>query len=203
MPLLYDLCCGAGGVSRAALSLGWEVVGVDIKPQPEYPGPFILADALKPPLKPGADLVWVSPPCQGYSRFIYTPSRWTTPRLVPQLREVAKALGRHYVIENVATCKDLRDPARLCGYQFGLPLIRHRLFETSFLLPQPPHLRHGKDWYQVCGHSRGTILQWQKAMGLDIKDRWSLAQAVPWAYTWFVLTWARVALSPQGSAAPN
>ena len=194
MPLLYDLCCGAGGVTRAALALGWDVVGVDNKPQPEYPGEFVLADALKPPLKPGADLVWVSPPCQGYSRFIYTPSRWTTPRLVNEFREVARALGRHYVIENLTTCHDLQDPIRLCGYMFGLPLIRHRLFESDMGLPQPIHRKHLQDWVQVVGHGRGTLEQWRKAMGLDIRSRHSLAQAVPFAYTWYILTWARAFL---------
>lgn len=194
-PLLYDLCCGAGGVTRAALEMGWEVVGVDIAPQSEYPGAFVLSDALKPPLKPLADLVWVSPPCQGYSRFIYQASKWTTPRLIHPLREVARALGRHYVLENIQDCKDLQDPVRLCGYMFGLPLIRHRLFETSFLLPQPKHSRHRKDWLQVAGHGRGSLTQWQAAMGLDIKKRWSLAQAVPFAYTMYVLTWASVALA--------
>ena len=36
--LMYDLCCGGGGVARVALSLGWRVVGVDHEPQPEYRG---------------------------------------------------------------------------------------------------------------------------------------------------------------------
>lgn len=198
-PLLYDLFCGAGGVTRAALVLGWDVVGVDSKPQPEYPGRFVLADALQPPLEPVADLVWASPPCQGYSRMRWNPSSRTTPLLIPQAREVARALGREYVIENIADCKDLRDPVRLCGFMFGLPLIRHRLFETSFLLPQPTHRKHLADWVQPCGHGRGTLEEWRRAMGLDIKSRHSLAQAVPWGYTWYVLAWARVALQgPHG-----
>lgn len=187
--LLYDLCCGEGGVATAALSLGWKVVGVDIKPQPRYPGEFILADALHPPLTDQADLVWMSPPCQGYSRFIYQPSRWSTPRLVNPLREVAKSLGRHYVIENIPDCKELLDPIRLCGYMFGLPLIRHRLFESSFLIPQPEHLPHGKDWVQPAGHGRGTLVQWRTAMGLPNLSRYGLTQAVPLVYTTYILWW--------------
>lgn len=187
--ILYDLCCGGGGVAYAALSLGWRVIGVDNTPQPDYPGDFILSDALQPPLAPGADLVWISPPCQGYSRLAALKPESAKPKLVPQLREVAKSLSPHYVIENVPCCHDLKDPVRLCGFMFGLPLIRHRLFETSFLLPQPTHREHDSHFYQVAGKCKGSLQQWQDAMFLPNLSRHALTQAVPYPFTWFVLTW--------------
>lgn len=187
--LLYDLCCGDGGVAYTALSLGWRVIGVDNKPHPAYPGHFILADALAPPLQPGADLVWCSPDCQGYSRLAALKPETAKPKIIPQLRETIKPLSSAYVIENVTCCHDLIDPVRLCGHMFGLPIIRHRLFETNFLLPQPTHSKHNNYRFQIAGHRKGTLTQWRQAMGLPTLSKHALTQAVPFAYTWYILTW--------------
>lgn len=187
--LMYDLCCGGGGVARVALAMGWQVIGVDNEPQAEYPSKFILADALNPPLQSGADLVWISPYCQGYSPMHWLRPETSKPRQVNEFREVARSLSRHYVIENSNTCEDLVDPIKLCGFMFGLPIIHHRKFECSFTVPQPAHVTHTGKWYQSAGHGNTSLKRWQDIVGLPNMSLKSLAQAVPYAYTWYVLTW--------------
>ncbi len=144
-PLLLDAFSGAGGAAMGYWRAGFNVIGCDIKPQPHYPFPFWQMDALDFIRRYGplADAIHASPPCQGYSRLRHLP--WLKdneyPLLIEPVRELLKRTGKPYVIENVEDAP-LKNATVLCGYSMGLPVYRHRKFETSFELHAPPHRKH-------------------------------------------------------------
>ncbi len=208
-PRLLDLFCGAGGAAMGYHRAGFDVVGVDINPQPHYPFEFHQGDAMTWPLDGFSqlefDAIHASPPCQAYS---WSARRWDTPRadLVDATRELLQAAGVPWVIENV-TGAPLHDPVMLCGRMFGLSLIRHRLFESSvWLWPSPGHPRHvgliGKgEAVTVAGHGGDNIKgnggrkQKQAAMGIDWMTDEELNQAIPPAYTEWIGAQLLAALS--------
>jgi len=167
-PRLLDLFCGAGGAAMGYHRAGFEVVGVDIKPQPRYPFEFIQYDALAFPLRVWGefDAVHASPPCQAHSTIakqIRKLGRTENehPDLVGPTRELLQATGLPYVIENVPGAP-LIDPIQLCGSWFGLDVRRHRLFEASFPLMSTP-----------CSH------YWQKPRFRSLDSRRGPKSVVP------------------------
>jgi DNA (cytosine-5)-methyltransferase 1 len=138
-PRLLDLFCGAGGAAVGYARAGFAVVGVDIAPQPHYPYNLVRGNALSvrrwTELLGPFDAIHASPPCQGYGAATFTLVTRRAPRLIEQLRPELEATGLPFVIENVVGAP-LREPTLLCGSMVGLEIKRHRLFETSFPLPQ-------------------------------------------------------------------
>jgi len=134
-PRALDLFCGAGGAAMGLYRAGFDVVGVDIIPQPNYPFMFFQADALTFPLG-NADFIWASPPCQGFTAYKRRKNH-VRPRenLIPAVRD--RLRGRTHAIENVPGAP-LENPTMLCGSMFGLDVRRHRLFETNFPVNTPP-----------------------------------------------------------------
>jgi DNA (cytosine-5)-methyltransferase 1 len=206
-----DLFCCAGGASMGLHRAGFEVVGVDIESQPSYPFAFVQADALEVDLR-GFDLVWASPPCQGFTAYKRRPSHVAPrPNLIPAVRERLLAAGVPCIIENVEGARDhLRTPVLLCGSMFGLDVRRHRLFETSFPVLAPPcaHPREPR-FPQATNRTnrRATVeigvwripLETQRAaMGIDWMALEELSQAIPPAYSEFL---ARAFLSTRRAAA--
>lgn len=197
-----DLFCGAGGAAMGLSRAGFEIIGVDIEEQPRFPFEFIRADACSYPLD-GFDLIWASPPCQRYS--MYSRNTGTSdrhPDLVATIRERLRSQRSPWIIENVVGAP-LRDPTMLCGTMFGLRLLRHRLFETSFaissLLPSCAHLGdeipvygHGTpQWHRErCGNI--GIAAKREAMGIDWMNRDELSNAIPPVYSQWVASQAPV-----------
>ena len=144
-PRLLDLFCGAGGAAMGYHRAGFDVVGVDINPQPHFPFEFHQADALTFPLD-GFDAIHASPPCQAYTLMRHMGKRAGegAPDLVGAMRLRLEGSGLPWVIENVVG-SPLRNPLILCGSAFGLGVRRHRLFESSHLIFRTP-----------CDHRPGT-----------------------------------------------
>jgi 23S rRNA G2069 N7-methylase RlmK/C1962 C5-methylase RlmI len=64
-PKLLDLFCCAGGAAMGYHRAGFEVVGVDLKKQPNYPFQFIQADVMELDIEflKTFDAIHASPPC--------------------------------------------------------------------------------------------------------------------------------------------
>jgi DNA (cytosine-5)-methyltransferase 1 len=153
-PRLLDLFCGAGGCSVGYHRAGFDVVGVDIEPHPDYPYEFIQMDALvyleSEYLGRYYDAIHASPPCQAYSVLRHAAEKKgkDKPDLVAPTRELLKRSGLPYIIENVPGAP-LENAITLCGSMFGLgagerQLRRHRLFECSFAILQPQCQHQGE-----------------------------------------------------------
>ncbi len=208
-PRLLDLFCGAGGCSAGYHRAGFDVVGVDINPQPHYPFEFHQADAMTFPLN-GFDVIHASPPCQAYSRSrnMGEQSGKNAPKLIEAVRRRLQLTTMPWIIENVegAPLNDFplfgSHRIMICGAAFGLgtcgfDLMRHRLFESNITLK-------GKK----CCHQRGKTIgvygngtnlfhrnkfgrcvknsELREAMGIDWMNRKELSQAIPPAYCEFI-----------------
>ncbi len=152
-PKLLGLYCKAGGASVGYYRAGFDVVGVDIEPQPRYPFPFVQGDAIQYLEEHGAEFAafHASPPCQRYSEATPMEYRSNHPDLIAPTRAALLKTGKPFVIENVESARNrLINPVMLCGSSLGLLIERHRYFEINpsmFILTKP------------CQHRRGAIVE--------------------------------------------
>ena len=199
-PRLLDLFSGAGGAAMGYHRAGFDVVGVDIKPQPRYPFEFHLGDAMTYPLE-GFDVIHASPPCQDHSKLRWVAGEHGTGWMLDGMLARLAAQPALWVVENVESAP-MRADFLLCGEQFGLRTVRHRRFTIDprfpCLLAVPPHPRHKRPtstWERrkqleagynisVTGDV-GTYLG-PLCMGIDWMTGDELSQAIPPAYTEYI-----------------
>jgi DNA (cytosine-5)-methyltransferase 1 len=209
-PVLLDLFCGAGGAGMGYHRAGFDVVGVDLVNQPNYPFEFHQDDAVDvlraiaegDPFYPSwmkpFDAIHASPPCQKWA----LASRYNGrdyPDLIGPVRKLLRRQTRPWVIENVPRAP-IRPDLKLCGCMFGLELDgigqlrRERWFETSWhhFGLTPAHDHHGPA-ISIAGHGTPSWMRtrtghvgvalWREVMDVDWTTREELTEAIPPAYT--------------------
>lgn len=201
-PRALDLCCGAGGFSAGLHAAGFDVTGVDIDDQPDYPYRLIRGDALTVDIT-GYDVVVASPPCQRWSTATPLDRRDAHPDVLTPLRERLLSLpaGIPWVMENVPGAP-MRDPIWLCGSTLRLGVRRHRLFEASVPLYGTPCVHDNAEppvpVYGTYGGTGGAdATSGREAMGIGWMPWPRLVQAVPPVYgMWIgVQLWGHLAAS--------
>lgn len=203
-PKLLDLFCCAGGAGVGYARAGFDVYGVDIIGQPNYPYPFRQWDAIALlehllddgeigwPVGNGVrwlslnnfDAIHASPPCQASTALTKGTNKGREyPQLIPQTRELLAATGLPTVIENVPG-SDLRRDLTLCGEMFGLSVIRHRYFELDgFRAEQPDHRPHRG---RVAGYRHGEWFDgpyfavYGDGGGKGTVQQWQAAMGIDW-----------------------
>ena len=225
-PRALDLFCGGGGAALGMIRAGFEVVGVDHNPRHRrvYPGEFIEADALAPPVDlHDFDLVWASPPCQRWSVSTSGHAALRHPDLIGPVRAL---LAPHpfTVIENVPRAP-IRADVVLTGPTVGLPRIqRRRHFELSWWPGLLPSLLHVPRWMWAAGKAitvttslcatshyyprkraglpgRVPVAEARAAMGIDtpMTSR-QVGEAVPPAYAELIARRALEAIAAERAA---
>lgn len=212
-PRLLDLFAGAGGAAMGYHRAGFEVCGVDLRPQPNFPFEFIQGDALEHVEEHGHEYAAIaaSPPCQAYSILRHLSGN-EYPDLIAATRELLRATALPYVIENVVGAP-LENPIMLCGSSFGLgangrQLRRHRLFESNVPMMslqcahrgQPIGVYGTGGGGQMTRGYKGTPDEYREAMGIDWATRAEIAQAVPPAFTEHVGRFLMAAVTAKAAA---
>jgi DNA (cytosine-5)-methyltransferase 1 len=213
-PRLLDLFCGAGLAADGYAAAGWEVVGVDINPQPDYPYEFIQMDALELPNSVWAgdyDAIHASPPCQFLTSARHLRKaqggRSRYPDLLTPVLAMLSTEPVPWVVENVEGAKSLMPGAvRVCGSSFFLEVQRHRLFLSNVPIEGrpchhdrfPPDPITGKPRPWGVYHVKGDNIPGGGRTALNAehaRDLFELKRDLPWdsikegfppAYTWWI-----------------
>lgn len=205
-PRLLDLFCGAGMAADGYAAAGFDIIGVDINPQPHYPYPFIQGDAiahleelLSGPWAGDCDAIHLSPPCQMHTRAKHLRTAQggesKYPDLLTPVLELLYGVGIPWVVENVPGAPGMDAAIVECGSAYGLGVRRHRLFLSNIWLQGSgcDHKRQGRPWgvYHVPndqvpqgGRTARDAAHGREVMGVTRDLPWaSLKEGFPPAYT--------------------
>lgn len=210
---LLDLFCGAGMAADGYVQAGFDVTGVDNRPQPNYPCAFLQGNALDVlqdrQFLSQFDIIHASPPCQQHTRAKHLRTaqggRSKYDDLLTPCLELLRSCGLPWVVENVQGAPGMEGAVVECGSAYGLKVRRHRLFLASFPLVgsgckhkeqgKPIGVYHvmGDTCKGVCsktgklvigGSTAKTVEEGRFAMGVDRPISWNeLKEGFPPAYT--------------------
>lgn len=202
-PIALDLFCCAGGAAKGYHRAGYQVVGVDIDPQPDYPYRFIQADAIEFLTRMVAGgtfaglgptlfkLAHTSPPCQASCALTKGTNKGRehqqlipeTRRLLAEWRARPWGDGLVTVIENVQGAEVRRD-LTLCGEMFGLAVLRHRYFEVDgATVVQPAHKPHRgrvRGWRHGTYYDGPYLAVYGDGGGKGSVPEWQEAMGIDW-----------------------
>ena len=188
---------------------GFNVTGVDLSPQPNYPFAFVQSDAIQYLAEHGSeyDAIHASPPCQAFTQMS---ARWRGrggkadehQDLLTPIRALLASSRVPYIIENVMGARrKMGTTFTLHGGMFGLGVHRPRLFESNVLIftrdagkAEDPVGVYGRmDGRRLSTRADGTeqrnaktLAEASAAMGIDWMTWDELREAIPPAYTEFI-----------------
>lgn len=206
---LLDLYSSAGGAARGYQLAGFEVIGVDLHPQPHYAGDhFIQADALTYLADHAGeyDAIHASPTCQTWARVTaWRGARDNHPDLLTPTLAALAAQSVPWVVENVpeaAAAGILRADYLLCGTQFGLSVRRHRVFQvgnwSAYELIQPCSCYRNPSLLPFEHKGERAFAD---ALGCEWMTNREARQAVPPAYTEYIGQHLHAVVASLGAAA--
>jgi len=195
--VIYHLFADTG-VESEPLSAYGTVTRVGLDPTPtRFTDKVVAADLSEEcPLEPDADLALLHPPCQRWSSATRGRNPERHPDLLDRARELGQELAEDYIIENVPGAP-LRDPVRLNGRMFGLPIDYERAFETTFHVEQPPEYQNlvadGGPFaaHQETGGWQGSSQLWRSAKQVsgDYPSKELKRSGVPAPYIHYLARW--------------
>lgn len=156
-PIVLDICCRMGGATVGYQRAGFYVIGVDIEPQPGYPGDefwradgmAVLRSLLSPYGTHSLDLIKMRPalihqswPCQEANTARITNTKRGIKddhrQFIPEARALSDEIGIPYVIEQPTSSRKgtIRRDVTLCMDMFKGDLeppwvMKHRSFELG------------------------------------------------------------------------
>jgi len=185
-------CFADTGVESEPLGAYGDVVRVGLNPRDSNGSQPIQADANALPFADDTTFAFglFHPPCTRWSDM---PDAGDAPNLIPLARELGERYCEHYIIENKPAAP-LRDPVRLKGDMFGLPIEYDRAFETSFHVEQPAiHMTLGTECSTYYYSDRSTEW-WHSVKGVagDYPKQRLAKSGTPAAYVHYLArAWLR------------